>query len=297
MGTLFALFLLPLIGFLTAKYKLINENSFSTIPDILTNILYPAMIFISITSMKTENLLNDGAVFFILTAVITLTLFAVTYFVFKNKPQTQKSVMQFQVCIGNVVFVTIPLFSMFGLNDFVNKGIIFSSCQDLIIWSLFYYVFAKNRGSFLKSIISPCIISFVISLVLTLFKVPIPDLIKTPLSMLSSMTAPMALLFLGIAIYKYGLIDSFCSKTAVTFAIAKTFLLPLVIFVVVFNFLTIQNAILLALLFSAPTPLMLIVWSTKFKKDSKLASNCCVCSTIVYIITCSIFLYIYTSFS
>lgn len=284
MDSLFFILALIASGYILARAKTFSDGFFDSIPTLLTSVCYPAMILLSFDTMDIQSLVKEGSLYFFSSIGITLVLFVITLALFRKMRDEERCVMQFQTCIGNITFIALPIITIFMNRAAVGNAVIFCTSQDFLIWTLFLSVFAKSGKGGLKNLINPCIIALATGILLAVTGLKIPNLLNMALSALSDLTAPLALIFLGVAIKRFGLIRCFKSPQALIFALSKTLGLALLVFGIAQFFTDIQTSVLLALLVSAPTPLLTIIWTKKYGKNEQLATNCCVCSSVTYIV-------------
>lgn len=284
MNSLLFIVILILIGYILARADAFSDGFFDSVPTLLTSVCYPAMILQSFGGMDFAGLIKEGSFYFFSSIGITLILFMLSLLLFRKMRDEERCIMQFQACIGNITFIAVPIISIFMDQVFVGHAVIFCTSQDLLIWTIFISLFTKSGPGKLKSLINPCIISLILGVLLAATGLRIPSILDTALSALSSLTAPLALIFLGVSIKRFGLIRCFRSRRAFIFSFTKTVGLSLLVFGVSQFFTDVQTAVLLALLVSAPTPLLTIIWAKKYGKNEQFATNCCVCSSVVYLV-------------
>lgn len=287
------------IGFFFRKFKLVPESAADSLPAILINICYPAMILQTFTTTDLKTLLETGLPVVIGTLAVTLTLFFGSILVFRRVSADRRALLQFITGIGNVTYVAIPLMSVFLPEEMLFVAILHGSVQDLLIWTIYHQLFVgEETGKFstkLKKIISnPCLIAVLAGVVLMVFQIRLPSFLQLAISKLNAATSPLALLFLGMLIHRYGLFSWKADKIAMVYSAGKVIVLPVVIALVLRLFMSVETAICLGFLFGSPAPLTSVVWSRQYGKDDKLAVNCCISSTFLFLVVMSIALLVLT---
>lgn len=290
-NALFYLVLAICIGFFANKLKLIPDSATEALPALLINICYPAMILSSFDSLSIQELVSSGLFITIATLAITLILFFLGGFLFRNLERPKKILFNYILGIGNVTYVGIPLISVFFGAKGVSFAILHGVVQDVLIWILYYPTFLKKSEKLrLRPLQNPCLIAVFIGLILVFTGLPLPGFLTLTLEHLSSISSPVALLFLGITIAKYGPFGWTKSVSAIAASLMKVILLPALLFPILFFMTDLNSAILLSILFGCPAPIMSIIWAKQYDGDVELSVNCCICSTLIYLVVVSLIL-------
>lgn len=96
-------------------------------------------------------------------------------------------------------------------------------------------------------------------------------------------------------VYQYGFFSWVRDKRALLYSVLKVLVLPLVLFVVFLPFLNRVDAILLAILFGSPAPLMSIAWAKQHHSDVAFTVHCFLSSTLLFLPAVSIIVLILSS--
>ena len=287
------------IGYFSRKGKLIPEAAADALPAILINICYPAMILQTFTTTDLATLLNTGLPVVVGTFAVTLTLFFGSMLAFRRVPLERRALLRFISGVGNVTYVAIPLMSVFLPEEMLFIAILHGSAQDLLIWTIYHQLFVGDeagsaRVRVKKIVSSPCLIAVLVGIVLMACQIQLPGFLQLAISKLNSATSPLALLFLGMLIHRYGLFSWKADKTAMLYSVGKVIVLPVVLAFLLQFFMPLATAVCLGFLFGSPAPLTSVVWSKQYGKDDQLAVNCCISSTFLFLVVMSIALLILT---
>lgn len=144
LGGLLYLFLTVCIGYGAAATKLLSEKAAETLPQLLFNICYPAMILETFLTVDTSVLLGTGLPIAAATVAVTLVLFVSGLWAFRKQPEEQKALYTFLMGVGNVTYVAIPLFSALLPAEAVLAAIIHSTAQDPLIWGIYHPLLLKS---------------------------------------------------------------------------------------------------------------------------------------------------------
>jgi predicted permease len=289
------LFITVFIGCTAKKLKLLPDATTAALPALLTNICYPAMILATFRTLGIKDLLSSGLIVVMVTLVVTLSLYFIGRFLFRNLERPKRILFNFILGIGNVTYVGIPLISIFFGADGVSYAILHGVVQDLLIWLLYYPSYlSKSNKIQTRPFYNPCLIAVMIGLFITITHIELPEFFIYTLDKLSSAASPIALIYLGITIAKYGVFRWIRSTPAMAVSAMKVLIVPLVLFCILSFFTERYHTLLLCVLFACPAPIMSIVWAEQYDGDTELSVNSCICSTLLFLVTMSISLTIIT---
>ncbi len=284
-AALFYLFTTVCIGYAAFRMKLLPDAATAALPALLTNLCYPAMILSTFRDLSIKELLSSGLTVVIITFLVTLALYFIGKVLFRNYERPQRLLLQYILGIGNVTYVGIPLISIFFGAEGVSYAILHGVVQDVLIWMLYYPSFlGKSEQMDKRRLASPCLIALMIGLIITVTQWEPPVFLNQTIDRLSSAASPIALIFLGITIAKYGVFRWIKSTPAIMISIIKVVCLPLLLFCVLSLVTDRYNTILLCILFACPAPIMSIVWAWQYEGDVELSINSCICSTQLYLL-------------
>jgi predicted permease len=281
-------FLMLAIGYGVARLKLVPEQTADTLPGVLLNICYPAMVLHTFTSTDPQVLLHTGLPAAIATLVITLALSLGSLLLFRRAPKARRAYWCFVSGVGNVSYAAIPLLSVFLSEDAMLLCVIHSAVQDLLIWSLYHSLFlgtfTGSRRELIKKVFtSPALLAAIAGLLLAVFRIRLPSFLQTTVTTLSGMTSPLALLLLGMLICRYGALSWRKDRQAILYSLLKVLAVPVVLFCLLRCVLDTRTALLLAILFGSPAPLTGVVWSKAYGGDAELAVHCTIASTLLFL--------------
>ncbi len=279
------------VGFAARRAGWLSDAYAEVLPAVLMKLCYPAMILCNIGGMGLDGLAAFSRIA-AATVVITLLIFFISKAALRSQGPDRQPVLRFELCVGNVSFVVIPLLTLWGYETMTAGMLVHGTVQDLFIWMLVFPLFARREGSWWKTLLNPCLVAFFFALVLAIFNLRLPAVLLVPLEALQGMTTPLALLFLGATIARFGAFRWLHSRAAMLFSAIKVIAMPVLVYFGCRLFLNHTDSLVLACAFGAPTPLMTVIWSASYKKDVAFATDCCILSTILYIVifTCLHFL-------
>jgi len=285
----FSFLILIFISFFLVKAGF-DPKAFDSIPKLLFNLCFPALILISFSGADGD-MAGPDAVFMAAFAVAyTVVVYPLTYAVLWHyRHAARKDTLALNMIMGNITFVGLPFIYYFFGAWGARLAIFFGAVQDFFIWSVCYWMFS-GKGSFkqtLKVILNPCFVAIIIGFALAGTGFKIPDIIISPVNMLAGTTVPLALLCIGSLLAQNTDALKRLDLDAVLSVIAKTFVLPAIVFIT----LTVIGAdpalaLLSTLITALPVGLLSVIFAKEFGKDVAFANVVFVLSTLVFIMTC-----------
>lgn len=299
-GLVFFIFAIS-VGYFSVRFHFVSDDAERVIPQIMINVCYPAMILSSFSKIDVKVLTASGVAVPLVTITITLALYLLSGLVTRRVEESRRPVLRFQMGIGNITYVAIPLLSIFLGQQAVVAAVLHGTSQDIVIWSLYFALFAgfrpdSGKTSIRRILLNPCILALLVSVLLKLLRFELPAVLLPTVEGLAAITTPLALLYLGMLLQQNGLFCWIKNRAAIRYAIYKTLLLPAAVTLILLPFLPRQTAILLGILFGSPAPIASIVWARAYGCDATFAVASCVCSTLFYLVFMSAALFALASF-
>ncbi len=293
LGQVVSLFLMIFVGFILSKAKLIKENAIITLSNVVLYVATPAAILQAFvtetpTAQKNINLLTVAlfaVVFHILSIVIAKLLI-------KNKNDATRCVLRFSVIFSNCGFMAFPLQRAILGSIGVFYGAMFVAVYNIFVWTYGAVLVSGNKKFIsVKSIITnPAIIATVISVVLYLFKAPLPSFLSGAVTQLGTLNTPLPMLIIGYYLYNANLKQVFCDKRIYFPALVRMVIIPL-IFLIILHLFGIIGMPLIALMVaaSASTATFATMFATKFGSDVQVSVNMIALTTLICLVTMPIF--------
>ena len=284
----FVFFLLAIaIGYAFCKLKLIPLSAADVLPSVLLNVFFPAMLLNTFANADMNELLSAGLPAVVCTLIFSLLPFFACFFLLKKADPDKKALLRYIAGVGNTSFVCIPLMSLFLSDSQMLLVFVHGAVMDFLIWGVHHQIFVgsgeRNLRLILKKIFaSPCLIAVVLGIVLSACKIELPDFLQYTLSALEAAVSPLALVFIGVLIARYGIFAWRKSRTAIFYSLWKVLLLPVIVFASLYFVLPLETVLILAFLFGSPAPVSAVLWCKEYGKDVKLSVDCLIPSTLLY---------------
>ena len=286
-------------GYLAVKMKLVADSAADHLSGILLNLCFPAMLLKNFINTDTEQLLHSGLTAAIVSLVFSLLPFFVCLFVFRRAESEKKLLFRYILSVGNTSFVCIPLMSLFLNSEQMMIVIVHGAVMDILIWGVHHQLFLGSNSSNWKEIMkkifsSPCLLAVLLGVILCIANVKLPSFLSYTIDALAATVSPLALLFIGMLICRYGLFGWIKCRDAIFNSLWRVIVYPCLVFAILYWFLPLQSALILAIVFGSPAPISAVLWCKEYGRDTRLVVNCLIPSTILYFLVMGTLLLILT---
>lgn len=284
----FIFFILAIaIGYFAVKIKLVSDSAADSLSSILLNVCFPAMVLKNFLNTDASSLLQTGISTVVVSLIFSLLPFAVSLYLFRNADADRKALFRYISGIGNTSFVCIPLMSLFLSSEQMLIVFVHGAVMDILIWAVHHQLFlGSSSGSwkqiFKKMVTSPCLIAVVLGIVFCAFGVKLPSFLNYTIEALDKTVSPLALLFIGMLICRYGLFGWVKCKDAIVYSLWRVLLYPCIAFAILYWLLPLHAAIILSMLCGSPAPITAVLWCKEYGRDSRLVVHCLIPSTVLY---------------
>ena len=197
------LFILIIIGFICGKTGVVTAEGKKVLSNLLVTIIMPAMILNSYLSEFDPNVLNNLLLAFGLSTVAMLLAMAVSFLIVFKLKTPNKKVLWFAFSFSNAAYMGFPLVK--GL--FGDEGLLYASAFatmfNVIVWSVGYAVMSgeMNAKQVAKSVgKNPVTYAVILGLIIYLGRIPVPEVMKQPISLVGAMTTPLSMIIIGAMI-------------------------------------------------------------------------------------------------
>lgn len=290
------LFILMLAGFIAAKAKILSEDGRKQLSSFIINITLPIVILMSsqmeFTKEKITNslwLLGMSVVMFVISILISAILY-------KKSGNEKEKVLKFSTVFSNSAYMGFPvLYALLG-SEGVFYGSVFLLPFNVFLWTYGVLIFKRHTGfkQSLKDILSPSMISIVVTFIFLWFKVRIPYPINDGLNIIGGLTTPLSMIVIGgtLAAVKFGALIS--DKWIYLVTVIRLLGLPALAYGLFFWFSPPQMSLtILVLLVGMPCAAATTIFAQQYGGDTKLASGVVSFSTLLSITTIPLLIFLF----
>lgn len=239
--------------------------------------------------------------------LLSLALGTVVATVFRVDP-VRKNTFIVASAFPNVVFIGFPVIQALWGEGITSIGVIFYITNTITFWTLGIWFLQRGRklenngkSQFienLKKLINPPIVGMLLGIAAVFFAVPIPDFVEKPLSMISSVTSPLALIFIGSVIrnmdrssMKFGR-DLFA-------ALATRFIFGPIVSITFLRMMPIPIEMkqVFFMISTMPAMTQMGIMARQYDSDYEFACTVITMTTIISMLTIPVFMYIMQTFA
>ena len=283
-GKVAVILIFIVVGYVTVRCGLFSQKGLGEITSLLLYVVTPCLIVDSFLSAESGSL--DAWSLFLGFALPALSMFmsiAGSYLFFKKEEPNRRKVLRFALIFCNVGFMGVPL-----VQGIVGaQGVLYSS---FISWTYGYTMMGGGKIRIKTLLLNPGVIGLVLGMPLYFFNIQLPELIASPIDMMSAVNTPMAMLVVGgyIARVKW---KEFISDFAVYRLTFLRLIVAPALYLAVALLVRPNETLLLSSVIQAATPVAAntVLFSVQFKGDAELASKSIAVTTALSVITIPLF--------
>ena len=282
------LFLIMGIGFYGKKRKILSEETDKGLSSLLMDITLPLLIISSFNLKYSYEMLNN-IIKSLLYSIIAFTIaIAISSIIFAKVKNGKKDILKFCGVFCNCGFMGFPIIeSIFG-----KEGLIYASIFNMIFTSLIWtyglklYSGKKVTKDFRKVIINPGIIAVVIGILIILFSIQIPLIIKSTLEIIGGMTTPIAMIITGSMMAGIQIKNQIKDKNLYIGVLVRLLIVPLVLYAITIPFKISSIPVTTILIAEAmPVGATASIFSQIFNKEKELSATLVFISTLLSVVT------------
>ena len=281
----FTLFLLMMCGFCARKTRMMGDEAFTGLNRLVLYFAQPALILSSMQQSASPELIRDLAFVLVLACAVMILSGLAALRLFRRESAPRRSVLTSMSMVYNCGFMGFPLIIAALGEEALIYAVIYVAAFQLICWTLGAYVFggrAAMRPSELFR--NPSLLAVIAGLVLFLTGWRLPGFVNDGLSMMGSVTTPVAMFVIGSNLV--GLKPSHLSDRPMLAACAMRLIAaPLAVLLLRLTPLSSQVVIALYLCTAMPCAALTAMMAELYHADQPLASRGVAVSTALSMVT------------
>lgn len=287
------MFLMASVGFICGKRNLVTENGTKELNSILFYVVTPAVLVASFQdSIGKLSFGNLGSAFLASFPAMGLGVL-LSFFCFRKESPEKQRVLRFAAAYPNAGFIGLPLAqAVFGSRG-VLYAAVFVIAYNLFVWTHGTSIMQGTaKPNWKSALINPGIIGLIIGLPLFLFSISLPEVILSPVSGLSSLNTPLAMIVLGSYISRIPLKRTLRNSLLYRACAVRLLLAPAVFYfaAALLPFpadSTVFSTVLI--LASAPSAVNTVMFAVQYGADVELASGAVAVCTLLSLFTMPLF--------
>jgi malonate transporter and related proteins len=292
-------FLIVALGYFLKRIGIINENFVSVSSKIVFSISLPALIFLEVSSIHLEEILNFGLIGFVYAGTL-LSFFAVWfsagYFTKNGKDKASFIQGSFR---GNFAIVGLAIIvNYYGIENLGKASLVLAFTIPLynVLSVIALTVPLKEKEhhytkTLLEIFKNPLILAVITAMPFSYFGIALPEVLKTTGNYLAALALPLALVGIGGFLNFHDITKE--SSLTIVSTVLKLVVFPLVMTAAAYflNFRGIDLGIIF-ILFACPTAIASFIMAEAMGANSRLAGNILLLTTLASVVTITLGLFI-----
>ena len=283
---------LMLLGYVFARKGLVDRGFGRAASMLVLNVFLPATI---LNSVFVSDMTLDAGELGRLMLLLFLTLgvgfvFAALLMRFLpiRKDPARAPVYELLLGLSNTMSIGMPV-----AQELFGPVAVFYCALSCIPFNLYAYTYGvwrmkggKSGALRLRDLLSIPLGATLLAVLVFLFHLPVPSIVRGLVSTLNGATVPMSLLVIGFSMGSVSLGDAFKNRDLYLMSLVRNLLVPVLTWAVL-RLLT-DDPVLLAtcmLLAASPSAVMVTVFAIQFERDSVFAAEGVLQSTVLSIVT------------
>lgn len=279
------MFLLIAVGVYLVKRGFLTEQGSKDLGGILLQAVIPCVVIksyiVEYTAERAIDLLFSAG----LALVALLVAMAASWVVFGVRGRIEN----FGAAFCNVGFIGIPL-----VQSVLGESAVFYLASNIALLNILQWTYGVVILSGKTDVIrpkalvtSPVILAFIVGLLIFFLQIPVPEIIVSALSNVTSMNTPLAMIILGTYLAKMKWQEIFTTKKAYLCVAMRLVVIPLLTLLVLCLIPGVNLVIKQVILIAGSTPVgsNLAIFAKQYDADYKLSVAAVCLSTILSIVT------------
>lgn len=295
--SLVKLFLMIIPGYILSKKNIIDEHQCKGVSSIVINLTWPCLIVCSLQmAFSVELVINMGYI-----AVAMLAAMVIAYAFAKgtcrvmNIDKSKAYLITFMLMFGNTGFMGIPVCTVLYGQEGTFYAALLDAIGDIFIFTVGLLLIEKSTGKHIglgiKHFLTPGFASIVIGIGLFVSGIQLPDVIYMPLDKIGSATTPLAMFVVGYQLGNIHFKEMIGDIRLYAMSVLKLLAMPVIFYAVmmiVFGELSLFAKVVV-LEMAMPVAACTTMYSEQYDGDVGFATKGVLLTTVISIITLSIF--------
>ena len=251
------------------KAKFITDASIGGIVNVLILVVTPCLVIDCFQRPFDPSTLGSLSLAFGICVAVHLVAVALAYLLVRHKAAGTRKVMQLSTVFSNAGFMGIPLEQAVLGDAGVFYGIVYVVTFNLVIWSWGYWVMG-GRPRLRMLLVNPGTIGIALGLPLFLLSIRLPEVLGTPVKLMSGLNTPLAMIVIGYGLAGARLGPVVRMPSAYVATALRLLACPLLLIAALHPFhAQLERPMTLALVTaaSAPVAAMVSMFATRFGRD------------------------------
>ncbi len=290
--SMLSLLIMILIGWYCAKIQLLDEDANQKISSVVLKVLNPMLSLSAASttaaalSLKEFGLASMISLSMFVFYILLATLTAKYFYKETNKQMLYKMMFVF----SNLGFIGMPVVRSI-LGEPYTKYVSAFMLMFIVVFYTYGVVLVNGKIE-IKKMLNTGNFFWLLSMLIILFKIQLPNFLLTPISYFGNATTPLALMLVGYTLSQIPMKELLGDAKLYIFTAMKMIVLPLILYHIVCLF-PINDALakVSLILFGMPVGNLPLLMATEKGIDSRLCTSGIVITSILCVITIPITLW------
>jgi predicted permease len=290
LSSIITLFILIATGFAAYRAGIITRTGISGLSNLLVNITLPCLIIESMQVQMTQALLHNMEILAIIEVIVYAVSFAAAFLLpyLMKGSQFEIGVIRFMIIFSNLGFMGYPVCNaLFGSESFFYVSLI-NIPFGLLVFTIGIYLLRPEiiHLSGIRQIATPGLCASVIGLLFFFLGVSIPSPFSDALSILGSVTTPLAMIVIGSLLATIPLLSMLGDVRIWIVSLARLILIPIAVFLVIRPFVADPLLLFVPVILAAmPVANSTVLLAEEYGVNAELASKGVFLSTLLSLAT------------
>lgn len=274
------------------KKDIISDEMCKSISWIVVNIANPAMILSG--SVNSENGIAGEEL--LMTMALAVGIFAGLIIIsliipiVLRVPGKSAGVYRVMTIFSNIGFMGFPVISALYGTEALLYASVFLIPFNLLIYTYGILALKSNDGQKekldLKKVLNIGVLCCILSIILSFVQIPMPSFVKTTISTLSNLTAPLSMMVIGASMATIDIRKLFMDTKLLLFAVLKLVVIPVagLFFLKTFIYSEMLLGVCMVMI-ATPVASMTAMLAQQYDGDYELASRSVALTTILSVVT------------
>ena len=272
--------LLMAVGYVVYKLKMIDDYTTKQLSSLVLYVVVPCIMLVSFT----QDYSYEKFIGFFIALAASFVIIFIGIFVGRLMISKDTGLEQYACGFSNAGIIGIPLVTSVLGSDYVFYVSAFFAAFFITTWTYGEYLIEGPGHVNLKKVITnPVVICTVAGIVLFVFQVKLPDIVKSTCNSIGGLNTPLGMMMLGTYIAKEDIKKVFTSKQSYLVSLVRLLLVPLICLIVLrFIWVPLEELrMLLLICASAPCGATLAMFSQMCGKDYSYGAQIVSLSTLI----------------
>ena len=278
------------IGFIAKRSGIIKSEDTSVLTGVMLNIALPSLLIMSMQREFEASVFISSLLMLALLIIIHIACLAISLPITKllKAEGGEKIILMFSMGFSNTTFMGVAiLYAMFGVEAMIYAAM-GSLASNILLFTVGIALMLGGRKHVdIKSVLlNKFILATFVGLLLFVFSIRIPGIIGSGLTMVGSMTTPLAMIIIGSILADNDLKSVFFGWKMHIAILFRLIILPIAVFLLLRLFIADELVVLiLTMLTAMPVAATTAIFASQYNKEPLLASKSVFVSTVLCLIT------------